>query len=52
MKILDLQDLPKQDLWEAVYTLNLVSPTAFLGSMGEWELLASTEADFSVVLYH
>lgn len=37
MKILDLQDLPKQDLWEAVYTLNLVSPTAILrvhGRMG------------------
>lgn len=52
MKIFDLQDLPKQDLWEAVYILNLVSPTPLLGSMEEREPLASTEASFFVLLYH
>lgn len=41
MKILGLQALPKRDLWEAVYILNLVSSTPLLGSTEEWELLAS-----------
>lgn len=47
MKILDLQDLPKQDLWEAAHILNLVRPIYLLGSMKEQELLTSVEGAVS-----